>query len=383
MPRLSVIIPVFNVEKYLRGCLDSILSQSFDDIEVICVDDGSTDHSFDILKEYALTDKRVHVLKQANGYAGVARNNGLKLATGEYVHFMDADDLLYGPDVYERIFAALKKYDFSNVIRFKAEAFDCATEKKVDDDLYEGHFLKFNKIYDCSDVKVLEYFLLSSSVVPWLGFVRRDFIIQNQLEFNDLYCCNDRSFFVSSVLAAQKVLLVDVLAVKHRVNNRVSLVGRRDLHFDCDLKSLDVVQKFLEKYHFSPEVCRCVYAVEAANPFGFFCKYLNSSPQSYHIYCQMREFVQKLNIRFYRPVMEYLWYWHWVRDIKLSLFFPSKIGYWLIKKNIIHFFQRFLCVERKYCTKTFYCLWLPVFKFKTKDNFQKMYVLGIPVLKLK
>ena len=93
-PKISVIIPVYNVEKYLRECLDSVVNQTMRDIEIICVNDGSTDNSLDILKEYATKDDRIIVINQTNGFVGSARNNGLKIARGEYIQFVDSDDYL-------------------------------------------------------------------------------------------------------------------------------------------------------------------------------------------------------------------------------------------------------------------------------------------------
>ena len=92
MPKVSVIIPVYNVENYLRQCLDSVVNQTLKEIEIICVDDGSTDDSFDILQEYAEKDARIKVVKQKNQGVGFSRNKGIKLANGEFVCFLDSDD---------------------------------------------------------------------------------------------------------------------------------------------------------------------------------------------------------------------------------------------------------------------------------------------------
>lgn len=102
MPKVSVIIPVYNVERYLGECLDSILGQTLKDIEVLCVDDGSTDSSPKVLAEYAARDPRVRVFASAHGGAYRAREVALGRASGEYVHFMDADDLLE-TDAYARL----------------------------------------------------------------------------------------------------------------------------------------------------------------------------------------------------------------------------------------------------------------------------------------
>ena len=85
MAKVSVVIPVYNVEDYLRQCIESVLKQTLKDIEIICVDDGSTDSSLSILEEYASQDNRIKIIKQANGGAGAARNNGLRNATGDYL----------------------------------------------------------------------------------------------------------------------------------------------------------------------------------------------------------------------------------------------------------------------------------------------------------
>ena len=92
MPKISVIIPIYNVEKYLRQCLDSVVNQTIKDIEIICINDGSTDNSQAILNEYAKKDERFVVINQVNQGLSVARNNGLNSATGKYVAFIDSDD---------------------------------------------------------------------------------------------------------------------------------------------------------------------------------------------------------------------------------------------------------------------------------------------------
>ena len=84
MAKVSVIIPVYNVEPYLKQCMDSVVGQTLKDIEIICVDDGSTDGSLDILKEYATEDSRIQIIEQKNAGAGAARNNGMRHASGRF-----------------------------------------------------------------------------------------------------------------------------------------------------------------------------------------------------------------------------------------------------------------------------------------------------------
>ena len=122
MVKLSVIIPVYNAEKYISQALDSVLSQSLKDIEVICVDDGSTDKSLEILRQYEGNDTRVKVITQKNQHAGVARNKGIEIATGEYLHFLDADDCVL-PYSYEAVYnkALIHNLDF---LKFRGVGYD-------------------------------------------------------------------------------------------------------------------------------------------------------------------------------------------------------------------------------------------------------------------
>ena len=102
-PKISVIIPVYNTEKYLRQCLDTVVAQTLKDIEIILVDDGSTDDSLLICQEYAQKDSRIHVYHQENQGAGPARNYGIKVAKGQYFSFLDSDDL-FKLDMLERLY---------------------------------------------------------------------------------------------------------------------------------------------------------------------------------------------------------------------------------------------------------------------------------------
>lgn len=114
-PTISVIIPVYNVELYLRKCLDSLLNQTFKNFEAICINDGSTDSSLDILKEYKEKDDRFIVIDQENGGVSNARNNGIAISKGEYVYFLDGDDYL-DDDFLERFYENAKENESEIVV---------------------------------------------------------------------------------------------------------------------------------------------------------------------------------------------------------------------------------------------------------------------------
>lgn len=108
MPKISVIITVYNVEKYLSRCLDSVVNQTFKDLEIICVNDGSTDNSAEILDRYASKDKRIIIINQKNGGLSAARNTGLRHASGQYIGFVDSDDWI-DIDYYECLIGLAEK----------------------------------------------------------------------------------------------------------------------------------------------------------------------------------------------------------------------------------------------------------------------------------
>ena len=110
MSKVSVIIPVYNVEKFLKKCLESLINQTLRDIEIICINDGSTDNCLSILNSYAKEDNRIIVLNQTNQGQSCARNAGLAIAKGEYIGFVDSDDWI-DLDFYEKLYTAAKKYN--------------------------------------------------------------------------------------------------------------------------------------------------------------------------------------------------------------------------------------------------------------------------------
>ena len=126
--KISVIIPVYNSQEYLADCINSILNQTYENIELLCVDDGSTDKSYIILKELAKTDKRIKIISQDNSGVSVARNTGIEQATGDWITFVDSDDTL-NPDMY---FNLIEK-----AIEYNADIVHCGYRKKYPDGSYK------------------------------------------------------------------------------------------------------------------------------------------------------------------------------------------------------------------------------------------------------
>lgn len=127
---ISVIIPVYNVEKYLSKCLDSVIRQTYKNLEIIVIDDGSTDSSAELCDKYSKTDSRIKVIHQKNGGLSFARNIGLSIAKGDYIGFVDADDWIH-PDMYRHLIGIIEKYqaDISTVEPIKVTN-DVALEER-------------------------------------------------------------------------------------------------------------------------------------------------------------------------------------------------------------------------------------------------------------
>ena len=144
MTKISVIIPVYNVEKYLKECLNSVINQTLKDLEIICVNDGSIDNSLKIMKEYALKDPRIKILSQKNQGVSEARNFGIKNATGEYVAFLDADDCV-SLDFYEKLYTKAKETNSDIVVSEYMYRFNKNSKKKK-------IFLKVDKNIETTDI---------------------------------------------------------------------------------------------------------------------------------------------------------------------------------------------------------------------------------------
>ena len=246
MIKISTIIPVYNAEKYIARCLDSILNQPMDELEIICVDDGSTDSSLEILRDYEQRFANVHVLTQKNQYAGVARNNGLKIAQGEYVHFVDADDYLYD-NVYPKIYEFAKSLD-ADFVKARASIFDESTGKDVFSyftisllGVDKNIFGKIISIDDCPNE------LITTNVALWSGIIRRQFVIENSIYSSDLRCMNDRSFYYSLIIKSTKISFIDLYLVHYQTNNLQSLGGAKGNYFDNVLKSYNLLKQ-ITKY---------------------------------------------------------------------------------------------------------------------------------------
>ena len=185
MPKVSIIIPIYNNEKYLMESIDSVLNQTFQDFEIISINDGSTDNSLKILEEYAKKDSRIKIVTQENKGAGSARNEGLKLAKGEYLAFLDGDDF-YNLDFLEKM---LKKSIDTNsdIVICRANRFDTETGEtsKINYSL-KTNFLPEKDVFSYKDIPDKIFNIAQNW--NWNKVFKRDFIEKNNIKFQEINC---------------------------------------------------------------------------------------------------------------------------------------------------------------------------------------------------
>lgn len=239
-PNVSVILTVYNTEKYLKKCLDSLIKQSLKNIEIICIDDASDDASVAILHEYKKSDKRIQIIEfSTNKGANFARNTALKKVNGEYVVILDADDF------YERTF--LEKL-YLQAKKTQADITFCGF------DLYDNETQKIQKIlWDInrellpkSEIFSLEpelFDLLPSFV--WNQMYKYDFIKENNLFFADIKCYTDVYFNKTALLKAKRISYVDEKLVYYRVNNKDSI--SHNLTYSGAIRTIYALASFLKK----------------------------------------------------------------------------------------------------------------------------------------
>ena len=245
MAKVSIIIPVYNAEKYLRECLDSLTGQTLKDIEIICVDDGSTDTSLSILEEYKRRDSRIKVLHQQNQYAGTARNKGIPEASGEYLLFLDADDF-FDLTLCEKVYARGVQYK-ADVVFFGAVRYEAKTRTNL---IIKGYFRRAllpqnRQVFSPLDPDVDVMNMVTA--VPWTKAFRREFILKENIRFQSLHNSNDVFFVVTAISAAKRITYVDEDLTFYRRGHGMNLQQLKDEKPVCFIEAYMAVYEELKR----------------------------------------------------------------------------------------------------------------------------------------
>ena len=243
MVKVSVILPIYNVAPYLEEALDSILAQSLKEIEIIAVNDGSTDNSQEIIDNYKQKDTRIISFFQENQGQSVARNLALQYATGEYIYMMDSDDVLSSNEALQTCYDYAKKNE-AEIVFFDREQF---TEDDVSFTvrLHSTQYAEENRKYNGEDL--LNRWLDTSSYncVVWLLLINRLHLVRMGLSFYPGIIHEDELFTTELILKSSSVYCLKQSFVKHRIRS-LSTVGRKFTrrNMDCYLTVADELLRF-------------------------------------------------------------------------------------------------------------------------------------------
>jgi glycosyltransferase involved in cell wall biosynthesis len=223
--KISVILPVYNVEAYLGECLDSIISQDLHEIEIICVNDGSTDGSLSILERYASKDKRIIIINQQNSGPSYARNKGLERAQGEYIFIPDSDDYLLTSNVLSLLYTTASEQDLDII------SFDFCTVGGEEKEYYAKH-----KTGITDGKRFLQNG--TTDVMIWCKFCKRAYLDSINFSYSEIYMHEDDEALPRLYVNAKRVLhLHDILYAYRQRPNSIITQKTSLLHFQ-GLKSI-------------------------------------------------------------------------------------------------------------------------------------------------
>ncbi len=241
MAKISVVVPVYNVEKYLKECIDSIINQTLEDIEIICVNDGSTDSSLEILNDYAKKDSRIIVINKSNSGYGHTMNMGLNAATGEYVGIIESDDFA-DKNMFEDLYKLAKEYDADIV---KGDWYNYWSKNKF--------ARKNNRISSAKTLKLTnskqDKSLLRINPSVWSAIYKKEFLNKYNIRFLETPGASyqDLAFSFKVFALAEKVILTDKAYLYYRQDNMNSSVkSKTKVYCVCD--EYEEIDRFLEEY---------------------------------------------------------------------------------------------------------------------------------------
>lgn len=242
MSKVSIIIPVYNVEKYLSKCLDSVVNQTFKDIEIICVNDGSTDSSLQILEKYAQKYNQIKIINQQNAGQGIARNRALKIAQGNFILFLDPDDWIE-LDTVESCYNCAK-INNANVVQFNYKNTDDNGNAISKNNL--ANFINEKYNYDLNNIGYFKYENINSlyeiDMHIITKFYSRAFLLENNIHFTDGKYGEDWLFSVMTLLKTDKIYYLDKYNYNYRIRKKSSCssVSKNVMHiFDVFSKIRD------------------------------------------------------------------------------------------------------------------------------------------------
>lgn len=248
MSAISVIIPIYNTENHLAYCLDSILAQTFTDFEVLCINDGSTDSSTQILEKYALFDSRIKIFNQENKGVSAARNTGLENAMGKYVIFVDSDDWV-SPVMFERFYNNAEKnnsdFVYCNVLYFNEKTQELSGNQEVAMQNFESDFE--GKTFNEGMLSVDFFCAIPVNGSVWNKIYKKDFLVSNEIFFPQGLIFEGNPFFAQVYLKAKTISFEKDFLYFHRIEVANTILKHNpEKYFDC-FPILEIINLIFQK----------------------------------------------------------------------------------------------------------------------------------------
>lgn len=246
-PLISVIIPVYNVEEYLPTCLESVCNQTLDELEIIVVDDGSTDRSGDVAEEFARKDSRICVIHQRNGNPGATRNVGLKMVSGEYVGFVDSDDWI-DPDMYEKLYQTAQTTQADLIVTGVCVEF--TRDKRQ---ILQQIDKAVNIVEDQTKLLELFFQLKENNLIayPCNKLFKTSKIKEEQICFPEILPYEDLVFNLRYYMSARTVSLIPDIPYHYMRRDELSAAGAySSRHLEACRQTEEVFRLFFEHFQY-------------------------------------------------------------------------------------------------------------------------------------
>ena len=240
--KVSVIVPVYNTEKYLQKCLNSLINQTLKDIEIICINDGSTDNSENIIRMFAKEDSRIKLINQENKKQGAARNAGMKIATGEYIGFVDSDDYV-DLNYFERLYQTAKNNDSDIALATNVRVGKNKFKKRLNIEHIEKYTELQDKLDVCQQWK---------NECPTNKIYRKSYLDANNILWPEGIYCEDKLFTIKAVYYANSIVTVPKVFYYYFENpnstvNTYSRHHKRQFNIDKNNARRDVINFLKEQ----------------------------------------------------------------------------------------------------------------------------------------
>ncbi len=239
IPKVSVILTVYNTSEYLRKCLDTLINQTLRQIEIICVNDGSVDESGAILEEYAEIDDRIQIVNTENCGAGAARNVGLSMSSGHCLSILDSDDF-FSLDMLEKSYNMLIYYNLDFVV-FSSRYYNDKTN--ISGSLSTIKRTTDKNVFSSKDIEKDVFGIFVGWA--WDKLYKREFITSNNLTFQEIKSSNDLLFVYKALLLAERISIINDELVYHRIENGNSVSNSRGTSWKCFYHALEGLSDFL------------------------------------------------------------------------------------------------------------------------------------------